>query len=85
MIGNWLVVTSYQPWEISLSFPYGFQRHEQEMTQIKLALEDKLKLSFVYMTKLVLFVQGIFKAGLSLLLVVTISSPFGHSLNRLRI
>ena len=62
MIGNWSVVTPYQPWEIVLSFVYDFQRHMQEMTQVKLALQNKLNLSSVCMTKLFLSAQGL-KAG----------------------
>lgn len=32
MIGNWLVVTSYQTWE-TLGLVHDFQRYKQEMTQ----------------------------------------------------
>lgn len=52
----------------SLSFAYDFQMHTQEMTQVKLALQNKLNLSFVCMTKLFLSAQGL-KAGFSLLLI----------------
>ena len=52
----------------SLSFAYDFQMHTQEMTQVKLALQNKLNLSFVCMTKLFLSAQRL-KAGFSLLLI----------------
>ena len=55
-----------------LSFVYDFQMHIQEMTQVKLALQIKLNLSVVCMTKLFLSAQGL-KAGFSLLLILTVT------------
>ena len=56
----------------NLNFGYDFQMHTKEMMQVKLALQNKLNLSFVCMTKLFLSAQGL-KAGFSLLLILTIT------------
>ena len=66
----------------SLSFAYDFHRHKQEMTHVKLTLQNKLKLSFVWVTKLV-FVCTETIQGWSLFFDCN-SPPFGHSLSGLR-
>ena len=70
MVGNWSVVTSYHPWKTN--FASDFQRHKQEMPPDQVSLAKETKSNFPCMTQLVLSAQETFKAGLHLVLILTI-------------
>lgn len=61
------VLPSDQPWE-TVHFAYEFQR-QQEVTQVKLVLPNRLTEALLVWLKLVLSTWGVFKAGLHLFLI----------------
>lgn len=74
------LVSSYLVLTLGNSFAYDFQRLKQEITQVKLALQNKL--SLVCMTQLDVSAQGIFKTGILFyfLLYFTESSSYFRAL-----